>query len=76
MKRIEIDGQFYRMRRDKLVMIPDEWVNIVTTSCTIRHRRSKLTGSLRRSMKRDTKSKDASIITSLEKLKEYYAGET
>ena len=41
-KRIEIDGKFYRMRRGKLVLIPDEWVGATTTSQTKRKRLSKV----------------------------------
>lgn len=38
-KRIEIDGTFYRVRRGKLVKIPDEWVGKITTKSTIRDRK-------------------------------------
>ena len=50
-KRIEIDGKFYRVRRGKLVQIPDEWVNKTTDGQTIRKRASKLTGKARRRLK-------------------------
>ena len=40
-KRIEIDGKFYRMRRGRLVEIPEEWVGRVTHPQTIRKRKSK-----------------------------------
>lgn len=50
-KRIEIDGKFYRYRRGKLVEIPIEWVNRVTSRQTIRQRNSKLPGSLKRRVK-------------------------
>ena len=38
MKRIEIDGVAYRMRRGKLVQIPAEWVGKVTHPQSIRKR--------------------------------------
>lgn len=41
-KRIEIDGKFYRMRRGKLVLIPDEWVGTTVTPQRKRQRLSKL----------------------------------
>jgi hypothetical protein len=37
--RKEIDGKFYRKRRGVWVEIPPEWLNNVTTPCTIRHRK-------------------------------------
>lgn len=40
MKRIEINGKYYRKRRGKLVEIPDEWVDKVTFPQTIRKRKS------------------------------------
>ncbi len=40
-KRIEIDGIFYRKRRNKLVEIPEEWVGKTTHPQTIRKRPSK-----------------------------------
>lgn len=40
-KIIREDG-VYRIRRGKLVKIPDEWVGQITTSETIRQRKSKL----------------------------------
>jgi hypothetical protein len=40
-KRIEVDGKFYRMRRGKLVLIPDEWVGSTVTPQTKRKRLSK-----------------------------------
>lgn len=46
--RIEIDGKFYRKRRGKLVLIPDEWVNKITTPATIRRRPSKISRKVRR----------------------------
>jgi len=49
--RIEIDGKFYRVRRGKLVMIPDKWVNRVTSPKTIRQRASKLPGKVKRIVK-------------------------
>lgn len=39
MKRIEIDGKFYRMRRGKLVEIPVKWLGNITTAKTIRQRK-------------------------------------
>lgn len=41
-KRIEIDGKFFRMRRNKLVPIPEEWLGKVASPQTIRQRPSKL----------------------------------
>jgi hypothetical protein len=46
--RIEIDGQFYRERRGKLVLIPAEWLNQVPTSRTMRKRASNLTNKKKR----------------------------
>lgn len=40
-QRIEINGNFYRRRRGKLVEIPEEWVGKVTHPQTIRKRLSK-----------------------------------
>ena len=37
--RVLIDGTYYRMRRGKLVSIPKEWANIVTSQKTIRNRK-------------------------------------
>lgn len=39
MKRIEIDGKFYRKRRGKLVLIPDEWVGNTVFEQTKRDRK-------------------------------------
>jgi hypothetical protein len=39
-KRIEIDGKFYRMRRGKLVEIPEEWVGKDQWKQSIRKRKS------------------------------------
>jgi hypothetical protein len=39
-KRIEIDGVFYRKRRGKLVVIPEEWVGRTVTSRKIAKRHS------------------------------------
>jgi len=41
MKRVELDGKFYRKRRGVLVEIPPEWVDQTTHSQTIRKRDSK-----------------------------------
>jgi len=41
MKRIEINGKFYRKRKGKIVQIPDEWVGKVPHPQTIRKRASK-----------------------------------
>jgi hypothetical protein len=41
MKRIEKDGKFYRMRRSKLVEIPEEWVGQTLHPQTKRKRQSK-----------------------------------
>ncbi len=46
-----IDGKYYRMRRGKLVQIPDEWVGRQTTSKTIRQRPSKKIHKLRKNLK-------------------------
>lgn len=40
-KRIYKAGKFYRMRRGKLVQIPDKWVGQVTHPQTISKRKSK-----------------------------------
>lgn len=40
-KRVEVDGKFYRMRRGKLVEIPEEWVGNVTHPQSMRKRDSK-----------------------------------
>ena len=45
------DGCLYRLRRGKLVKIPEEWVGKTTTSQTIRKRDSKKTGKLKRATK-------------------------
>lgn len=50
-KRIEIDGEYYRVRRGVLVKIPKEWVGKVPTKQTISNRNSKLTNKLARSTK-------------------------
>lgn len=39
MKRVEIDGLFYRWRRGKLVQIPPKWVGRIPTPQTIRNRK-------------------------------------
>lgn len=52
-KRIEMEGGFYRMRRDKLVKIPDEWVDKVTHEQTKRKRMSKQPASVRRNVSRN-----------------------
>ena len=51
MKRIDIDGKSYRMRRGKLVEIPKEWVGRVVTTQKINKRPSKLTGKVKRVVK-------------------------
>ena len=56
-KRIEKDGKFYRMRRGKLVEIPEEWVGKVTTPQTIAKRPSKMTNKAR------MKNKEAEVLT-------------
>jgi hypothetical protein len=48
---IIVNGNRYRMRRGKLVMIPKEWVGKVTTPQTIRKRPSHLTRKVRREEK-------------------------
>ena len=40
-KRIQIGNSFYRMRRGKLVQIPEEWVGQTVYPQTIRKRKSK-----------------------------------
>ncbi len=40
-KVIEQDGKHYRMRRGKLVEIPEEWLGKTTSKKTIRQRKSK-----------------------------------
>lgn len=41
MRRIEIDGKFFRRRRGRLVEIPPEWVGRTVDPQTIRKRASK-----------------------------------
>lgn len=41
-KLIIIDGKHYRIRRGKLVLIPEDWIGNITTKKTIRQRKSKL----------------------------------
>lgn len=48
MKRLEIEGKFFRMRRGILVEIPDKWLGKVTNSTTIRQRKSKLISKVKR----------------------------
>ena len=48
MKRVEIDGRFYRKRRGKLVEILPEWVGKTLHPQTKRKRASKGTGKARR----------------------------
>jgi hypothetical protein len=52
-KLIEIDGKFFRMRRKKLVAIPEEWLGKVTFAQTMRERPSKMG----RKVAKDIKSK-------------------
>ena len=59
--RVEVDGKFFRLRRGKLVEIPAEWLNKVTTSQTIRKRSSKLINKVARQTKRSTKPSFAGI---------------
>ena len=40
-KRVELNGRFYRMRRGKMVRIPDEWVGETVHDQTKRKRPSK-----------------------------------
>ena len=44
MKRIEIDGKYYRIRRGVLVEIPPQWVGKVPYPQTIRKCKSKKDG--------------------------------
>lgn len=50
-QRIEKEGKFYRMRRGKLVEIPQQWIGRHPTAQTIRKRPSKLTGKVKRVVK-------------------------
>jgi len=68
--RLEIDGKFYRMRRGRLVEIPPEWLNKVTTPCTIRQRPSKVSKKIRpdrngNGRMRDSKDRDVFDIDEL-----------
>lgn len=54
MKRIEKDGKYYRMRRGKLVEIPEEWVGKTVTEQSIRKRPSKQIHKLRKDTKLNT----------------------
>lgn len=47
-KALDINGIKYRLRRGKLVEIPSQWANNITTAETIRQRQSKLPKKLRR----------------------------
>ena len=57
-KRLIIDGKVFRERRGKLVEIPPEWVGHTVSRQTIENRPSKMTGKLRRSLKRLNPKKD------------------
>lgn len=48
MKRVEVDGKFFRERRGKLVEIPAEWVGQTLHNQTKRKRPSKKTNKHRR----------------------------
>lgn len=61
MKRIDIGGKSYRMRRGKLVEIPEQWVGKVTTDKTIRQRPSKVHRKLRRVIKNDGLSHEEAV---------------
>jgi len=50
-KPIEKDGKFYRLRRGKLVEIPEKWLGSVTSRQTINKRPSKQIHKLRKLMK-------------------------
>ncbi len=50
---IEKDGKTFRMRRGKLVEIPPAWVGNTVAKRTIGQRPSKMTGKLRRLLKRE-----------------------
>lgn len=53
--RFLIDGKFYRIRRGKLVQIPDEWVSKVPNNNTMNKRKSRKSIS-RRTRKNKNKS--------------------
>ncbi len=42
--RIQVGDKFFRIRRGKLVKIPDEWVGNITTRQTIRKRKEAAKG--------------------------------
>lgn len=50
MKAQIIDGKVFRVRRNKLVQVPDAWVGKITTNETIRQRPSKLLRKVRRTI--------------------------
>lgn len=52
-KRIEIDGKFYRKRRDRLVEIPEEWVSHTINKQTIRKRKERAKSKLPRHRLKD-----------------------
>lgn len=52
-KRIEIDGKYYRMRKGKLVQIPDEWVGHTLHPQTKRKRPSKQSAQVHRNVSRN-----------------------
>jgi hypothetical protein len=60
---IVVNGNRYRMRRGKLVMIPKEWVGKVTTPQTMRKRQSRLTRKVRRETKHPTRSWRGADVT-------------
>ena len=65
MKRICIDGKFYRKRRGRLVRIPDRWVNSTTHPQTIRKRQSKYPRKIKRYMQATRKG----LLPSYKRLK-------
>lgn len=61
MKRIEINGKFFRKREGKLVQIPDEWVGKTVHPQTIRKRKQPGHGIHAKHLRyQDRKREDAS----------------
>jgi len=54
-KKIEIDGEYYRYRRGKLVKIPKEWVDQVIHDQIKKKRQSKYTKKMKRRLQAQRK---------------------
>ena len=58
MKRVYVNGKWYRWRRGRWVRIPDKWVGVVAHAQTIRKRQSKYPRKIKRWMQAVNKGKD------------------